>query len=148
MDDLSLAVPAGTIFGFLGPNRAGKTTTIRILLGLLEPTRGRAEVLGYDTVTQAGDVRANSGILLEHTGIYEHLSPEENLEFYGRVNHMPDGERSARIKELLTLMVIPSMPQCRHSGTSCLGISHFWEAIIPNGNFTPKLRCSRCRGAC
>jgi ABC-2 type transport system ATP-binding protein len=58
--------------------------------------------MGYDTVTQADQVRASSGVLLEHTGIYEHLSAEDNLEFYGRVNNMPVGERRARIKELLT----------------------------------------------
>jgi ABC-2 type transport system ATP-binding protein len=102
LDDLSLVVPSGIIFGFLGPNGAGKTTTIRILLGLLEPTSGRAEVMGYDTVTQADKVRENTGVLLEHTGIYEHLSAEDNLEFYGRVNNMPVGERRARNKELLT----------------------------------------------
>ena len=101
LDDLSLVVPSGIIFGFLGPNGAGKTTTIRILLGLLEPTSGRAEVMGYDTFTQADQVRASSGVLLEHTGIFEHLSAEDNLEFYGRVNNMPVGERHARIKELL-----------------------------------------------
>ncbi len=102
LDNLSLVVPTGIIFGFLGPNGAGKTTTIRILLGLLEPTSGRAEVMGYDSVTQADKVRGNSGVLLEHTGIYEHLSAEDNLEFYGRVNNMPVDERRARIKELLT----------------------------------------------
>jgi ABC-2 type transport system ATP-binding protein len=101
LDDLSLAVPSGIIFGFLGPNGAGKTTTIRTLLGLLEPTSGRAEVMGYDTVNQVDKVRASTGVLLEHTGIYEHLSAEDNLEFYGRVNNMPVGERHARIKELL-----------------------------------------------
>ncbi len=102
LDGLSLEVPGGIIFGFLGPNGAGKTTTIRILLGLLEPTRGRVQVMGYDTVTQADQVRANSGVLLEHTGIYEHLSAEDNLEFYGRVNNMSLSDRQARIKELLT----------------------------------------------
>jgi len=102
LDDLSMVVPSGIIFGFLGPNGAGKTTTIRILLGLLEPTSGRAEVMGYDTVNQADQVRANSGVLLEHTGIYDHLSAEDNLEFYGRVNNIPVGTRRTRIKELLT----------------------------------------------
>jgi len=52
VDGLTLQVPAGSIFGFLGPNGAGKTTTIRLLLGLLEPTAGRAEVLGFDSQTQ------------------------------------------------------------------------------------------------
>lgn len=101
VNSLELAVPDGTIFGFLGPNGAGKTTTIRLLLGLLEPTAGRAEVLGLDTQTQADDVRSRIGVLLEHTGLYEGLSAEHNLEFYGRIWHMAAGERRARIEELL-----------------------------------------------
>jgi ABC-2 type transport system ATP-binding protein len=104
LDGLTLEVPAGIIFGFLGPNGAGKTTTIRLLLGLLEPTAGQAEVLGFDTQTQAHEVRAHTGALLEHPGIYEQLSAEDNLEFYARVWGLPAAERRARIKELLTDM--------------------------------------------
>ena len=104
VDGLSLAVPAGTIFGFLGPNGAGKTTTIRMLLGLLEPTAGRAEVLGFDVARHADEVRARTGALLEHTGLYEHLTAEENLEFYGRAARMPRNDRRERIRELLTQM--------------------------------------------
>jgi ABC-2 type transport system ATP-binding protein len=88
----------------LGPNGAGKTTTIRLLLGLLEPTAGRAKVLGFDTRTQADEVRTHTGALLEHSGLYEQLSAEDNLEFYGRVWRIPAAERRARIKELLTHM--------------------------------------------
>ncbi|MDD8027625.1 MAG: ABC transporter ATP-binding protein [Acidobacteriota bacterium] len=102
LDDLSIDVPAGIVFGFLGPNGAGKTTTIRLLLGLLEPSRGRAEVLGFDTRTEASRIRASSGALLEHTGLYERLSAEDNLEFYGRIARLSAPERSARIRELLT----------------------------------------------
>jgi len=104
VDGLSLEVPAGIIFGFLGPNGAGKTTTINLLLGLLEPTSGRAEVLGFDTRTQADKARTCTGALLEHPGVYEQLTAEDNLEFYGRVWRMPAAERQARIKELLTNM--------------------------------------------
>jgi len=104
VDHINFSVEAGEIFGFLGPNGAGKTTTIHLLLGLLEPTDGRAQVLGFDTYTQADDVRAHTGALLEHTGVYEQLSAEDNLEFYGRVYRMTPAERQARIKELLTQM--------------------------------------------
>ena len=104
VDDLSLEVPAGIIFGFLGPNGSGKTTTINLLLGLLEPTYGQAEVLGFNTKTQADEVRSRTGALLEHPGLYEQLSAEDNLEFYGRVWRIPNSERQARIKELLTQM--------------------------------------------
>jgi ABC-2 type transport system ATP-binding protein len=102
LNGLSLEVPSGIIYGFLGPNGAGKTTTIRLMLGLLDPTRGRAEVLGFDTRTQADAVRTQTGALLEHSGVYEQLSAEDNLELYARIYRIPAAERKARIKELLT----------------------------------------------
>jgi ABC-2 type transport system ATP-binding protein len=101
LDGLSLAVPRSAIFGLLGQNGAGKTTAIRLLLGLLRPTGGRAEVLGFDVGTQAGEIRARAGALLEHTGLYERLSAEDNLEFYGRIWRMPRATRRARVEELL-----------------------------------------------
>jgi ABC-2 type transport system ATP-binding protein len=101
LDGLSLEVPRGAIFGLLGPNGAGKTTAIRLLLGLLRPTRGRAEVLGFDVGTQAGEIRSRAGALLEHTGLYERLSAEDNLEFFGRIWRMPRPKRRARVEELL-----------------------------------------------
>jgi ABC-2 type transport system ATP-binding protein len=102
LNDLTLAVPRGSVFGFLGRNGAGKTTTIRLLLGLLEPTSGHAEVLGYDTRTQADAIRARTGALLEHDGLYERLSASDNLEFFGRIARMPADERQARSQEVLT----------------------------------------------
>ena len=102
VDALTLKVPRGIVFGFLGPNGAGKTTTIRLLLGLLEPTEGCAEVLGYDVRSRADEIRERTGALLEHTGLYERLSAEDNLEFYGRVYRMPPHVRRNRIRELLT----------------------------------------------
>jgi ABC-2 type transport system ATP-binding protein len=101
VDRLSIEVPTGAIFGFLGPNGSGKTTTIRMLLGLLEPSAGRAEVLGYDTKTQPDQIRLRAGALLEHHGLYERFSPWDNLEFYGRIWRLPRRERHARIEELL-----------------------------------------------
>ena len=101
VSDLNLEIPAGTVFGFLGPNGAGKTTTIRLLLGLVEPTAGRAEVLGHDVAVHADDVRRGCGVLLEHTGVYERLSAVDNLEYYGRLWGIPAAERRARIAELL-----------------------------------------------
>jgi ABC-2 type transport system ATP-binding protein len=101
LDGLDLDVPAGTIFGFLGPNGAGKTTTIRLLLGLLEPSAGRAMVHGHDTRTDGAAVRERSGALLEHSGLYERLSAEDNLDFYGQVWRMPRADRHARIRALL-----------------------------------------------
>ena len=102
VDGLSLEIESGTVFGFLGPNGAGKTTTIRLLLGLLEPSAGSAQVLGMDLSTQGDPIREKCGALLEHHGLYERLSAYDNLEFYGRVWHLPAAERAARIQELLT----------------------------------------------
>ena len=102
LENLTITVPVGSVFGFLGPNGAGKTTTIRLLLGLLEPTRGTARVLNHDIQSEGDQIRIQCGALLEHNGIYERLSAENNLEFYGRVWRIPAQERQARIRELLT----------------------------------------------
>ena len=64
VDNLSLEIPQGTVFGFLGPNGSGKTTMIRLLLGLLDPTAGSAEVLGHDVRTQSDAIREQTGALL------------------------------------------------------------------------------------
>jgi len=102
VDGLSMDVPAGIVFGFLGPNGAGKTTTIHLLLGLLEPTQGRARVMGFDTRSQADEIRNRSGALLEFSGLYERMSAEDNLDLFGRIYCMSGPERKARAKELLT----------------------------------------------
>ena len=103
VDSLTLEVPRGAVFGFLGPNGAGKTT-IRMLLGLLEPTNGRAEVLGLDVATEADGIRAQCGALLEHPGVYDRLTDDENLEFMGRAYRMPATDREARARGLLQQM--------------------------------------------
>jgi ABC-2 type transport system ATP-binding protein len=102
VDHVSFSVEKGEVFGFLGPNGAGKTTTIRLLLGLLVPTTGKAEVLGFDTRTQAAAIREHSGALLEHNGLYERMNARDNLEFQGRVWRMPAAQREARIQKMLT----------------------------------------------
>lgn len=101
LDDFTLEVPPGIVFGFLGPNGAGKTTTIRLLLGLLEPSSGSAEVLGFDTRKESRQIREQSGALLEHSGLYERLSAYDNLDLYARIWHLPAAERKARVRELL-----------------------------------------------
>lgn len=101
LDRLTLEIPAGSIFGFLGSNGAGKTTTIHLLLGLLRPTAGRAEVLGCDVATGIDEIRRRTGALLDQAGLYERLSVRDNLEFYGRIWRMSRRERRARSEELL-----------------------------------------------
>ena len=102
LDSVSLEIPKGIVFGFLGPNGAGKTTAIRVLLGLIDPTGGRAEVLGLDTRRNGAEIRSRCGALLEHPGLYERLTASDNLDFYGRAWHIPKRVREQRIRELLT----------------------------------------------
>lgn len=84
VDHVSFTVERGMIFGFLGPNGAGKTTTIRMLLGLLKPTSGRARVLGFDIVSQTAEVKKRIGYMSQRFSLYDDLTVEENLNFYGR----------------------------------------------------------------
>lgn len=104
VDGLNLEIPEGIVFGFLGPNGSGKTTTIRLLLGLLEPTAGSAAIFGLDTRTQADRIREQTGALLEHTGLYERLSAADNLDYFARIYRLPASQRQARIRELLEAM--------------------------------------------
>jgi len=99
--DVSFAVPPGCIFGLLGPNGAGKTTVIRTILGLLEPGSGTVEVFGMDTLKDPQTIRSMTGAVLESTGLYERLTVEDYLWFYGRVWHMENDGLGGRIGELL-----------------------------------------------
>ena len=84
LNDLTIEGPSGVVFGFLGPNGAGKTTIIRLLLNLIEPTGGSAEVLGFDTRTMGTKSAPGAALCLSTPAIYERLSAEDNLRFYGR----------------------------------------------------------------
>jgi ABC-2 type transport system ATP-binding protein len=84
VDSVSFAVDRGSIFGFLGPNGAGKTTTMRMLLGLLKPTSGHATVLGLDIVRQTAQVKRKIGYMSQRFSLYDDLTVDENLNFYGQ----------------------------------------------------------------
>lgn len=101
LDELNVIVPEGVIFGYLGPNGSGKTTTINLLLGLLEPTSGSATVLGCDTRTEGDRIRAQVGAVLQDPGVYDELTALENLYFFGRAARMAPADIEARSKELL-----------------------------------------------
>ncbi|HMD89507.1 MAG TPA: ABC transporter ATP-binding protein [Anaerolineaceae bacterium] len=93
VDHLSFEVQTGQIFGYLGANGSGKTTTIRMLLGLLHPSEGSARVLGYEVITQAEQVRARSGYMSQKFALYNELTIRENLAFYAGVYGVNDAKR-------------------------------------------------------
>ncbi|MDE1569684.1 ABC transporter ATP-binding protein [Aquabacter sp. P-9] len=96
VDDLTMRVRRGQIYGFLGPNGSGKTTTIRMLCGLLTPDAGRGTCLGYDILTQAREIRSHVGYMTQRFSLYADLSVRENLEFVARLYGVPRPEAAAR----------------------------------------------------
>ncbi len=99
---LDLEVRRGEIFGLLGPNGSGKTTTIKLILGLLFPTAGQALIFGRD----ASDVTKNEriGYLPEESYLYRFLNAEETLDFYGRLFNMPRAVRRQRVADLIEMV--------------------------------------------
>src|ERR1700760_1621871 len=94
--DLSMQVKRGTIYGFLGPNGSGKTTTIRMLCGLLTPDSGEGTCLGYDIRREADKIKRQVGYMTQRFSLYEDLSVRENLEFVARIYGLADARGTAR----------------------------------------------------
>jgi len=93
--DLTMQVRKGLIYGFLGPNGSGKTTTIRMLCGLLTPDSGRGTCLGYDIRTQADEIKRHVGYMTQKFSLYADLSIRENLEFVARIYSLPKPRQAA-----------------------------------------------------
>ncbi|MEC4674558.1 MAG: ATP-binding cassette domain-containing protein [Nitrospirota bacterium] len=104
IQNLSLTVHSGEIFGLLGPNGAGKSTTLRILITVLEPTTGKALVLGHDVVKEADTVRSLIGYVPQERAIDRFLTGREHLELLGDLYHLPKADSKKRIQELLQLV--------------------------------------------
>ncbi len=100
VNDLSLQVQPGEIFGFLGPNGSGKTTSIRMMCGLLTPDSGSGTCLGYDILKQSGQVKRNVGYMTQRFSFWEDLSIRQNLDFVARVYEMPN--RREAVEQALT----------------------------------------------
>jgi len=101
VDGLNLQVRAGEMVGLVGPDGAGKTTTMRLLCGAVKPTSGRIRVAGYELPQQVERAREHVGYLAQRFSLYGDLTVAENLEFFGEVFDVPDEERRARSQELL-----------------------------------------------
>ena len=101
VDSLNLVVYRSEIFGLLGPNGSGKTTTIRMLCGLLTPTAGEARVVGFDARTQSEQIKRNIGYMSQRFGLYDDLTVVENIRFYASVYGLRGADREDRIEEQL-----------------------------------------------
>jgi len=101
VDCLTFEVEQGEVFGFLGPNGSGKTTTILMLLGLTEPTSGSCRVLGFDPVRQPLQVKQRVGCMPENVGFYDDMTARQNLQYVARLNSLPQQQAKTRIDKAL-----------------------------------------------
>ncbi len=117
VDKVSFRVKRGEIFGFLGPNGAGKSTTIRMLCGIIIPTAGKAQVIGFDVFSQAENIKAHIGYMSQKFSLYEDLTVEENIDFYSGIYRIPADWKQER-KEWVIKMA--GLEEQRTSFTSAL----------------------------
>ncbi len=103
VDHVDLRIKRGEIYGFLGPNGAGKSTTIRMLCGLLDPTEGSGNVLGYDIATEPERIKEKIGYMSQRFSLYEDLTVRENLDFYASLYSVPNGMKRARIEQMVQM---------------------------------------------
>jgi ABC-2 type transport system ATP-binding protein len=101
VNDLSFEIQRGEMFGLLGPNGAGKSTTIRMLTTLTQPSQGQIQVAGYDVVRQRSQVKRQIGVVLQQTSVDNDLTVWENMEFHGRLHHLPNSHRQTKINRWL-----------------------------------------------
>ena len=125
VDHINFEVGAGEVVGYLGPNGSGKTTTIRMLLGLLQPSDGKATVLGFDAFKQSEEVRKRAGYMSQKFALYDDLTVLENLTFYGGVYGITDKARIARTLELVGLT--------GHDSTLTASLSAGWRQRLALG---------------
>lgn len=108
VNNINLKVKKGEIFGFLGPNGSGKSTTIRMLCGILSPSSGSGKVLGFDISKEPEKIKLNIGYMTQKFSLYEDMTAEENLEFFGRVYGLDHEKRKLRKNEIITMLGLES----------------------------------------
>ncbi|MCT7942771.1 ABC transporter ATP-binding protein [Shewanella holmiensis] len=118
IDNVTLRVPKGCIYGFLGPNGCGKSTMIRVLTGLLSPTAGEVEVLGLAVPKQAEQLRLKIGYMTQKFSLYDDLSVEENMQFIGQIFGMNSAFLRQRIEQQLITYGLDALRQQRVAGMS------------------------------
>jgi len=96
VDDVSLSIGKGEVFGFLGPNGAGKSTTIKMLCGLLLPSAGKGSVGGFDIMSQSEEIKKNIGYMSQKFSLYDDLTVEENIDFFGGIYSITTQKRRSR----------------------------------------------------
>jgi len=128
VDGISFTVPRGEIFGFLGPNGAGKSTTIRMLCGLLLPSGGSGRVIGYDILTQSEQIKARIGYMSQKFSLYEDLTVEENIAFYGDIYGVPEARLAERTAWILQMA---NLAERRRSLTGALAMG--WKQRLALG---------------
>ena len=125
VDHINFQVEPGEVVGYLGPNGSGKTTTIRMLLGMLQPSEGKATVLGYDAFKESEQVRARAGYMSQKFALYDDLTVLENLTFYGGVYGIIDKKRIAHTLEKVGLV--------GHDSTLTRSLSAGWRQRLALG---------------
>jgi len=99
--DLDLEIPRGILFGLVGPDGAGKTTALRVLSSVMEPSSGKARIMGFDTRSRAEEVRKCIGYMPQMFSLYPDLSVRENLDFFANIQRVPSGDKKERVAEML-----------------------------------------------
>ncbi len=125
VNQVSFTINAGEVVGYLGPNGSGKTTTMRMLLGLLIPTSGQAQVLGFDAIRQSEQVRQQVGYMSQKFALYHDLTVIENLEFYAGVYGVRQRERLSEVLDLIALR--------GHERERVAGLSTGWKQRLALG---------------
>lgn len=118
VDNVTVRVEQGEVVGLLGPNGAGKTTTLRMIYGLVRPDGGSIKVDGHDVISDRLAAQTRLGVLPDHSGLYQRLTPREHIRYFGELQGMPGQELETRIRALLDILDLNGIADRRVAGFS------------------------------